>query len=108
MEKLTNNLKGHQKLLRLESLSKTRWYSKETALIKIFGSFGKTNTEVFVALLTFLHRIKTSKTHDPKARFEASSLLENWLKMDVILTAFFFSKFTIVSGICHRIYKQRE
>lgn len=91
-EKLTGDLKGHEKLLRLESLSKTRWYSKETSLIRIFGSFSKPNTDIFLVLLIFLHHIKTNKNHDPKARFEASSLLENWLKMDVILTAFVFLK----------------
>lgn len=58
-EKLTGDLKGPQKLLRLESLSKIRWYSKETSLTKIFGSFCKTNFDIFPVLLTFLHHIKT-------------------------------------------------
>lgn len=91
-EELTNGLKGNQKLLRLESLSKVRWYSKETGLTKIFGSYSKTNTDVFLVLLTFLYHIKTSRDHDSKARFGASSLLENWLKMDIILTTFVFLK----------------
>lgn len=97
-EKATADLKGRKKLIRFEHLGKTRWYSKDKALKKIFGTFKEPSTDIFCCLLKFLHQIKTSKSYDSKTSFEASSLLENWLKMENILTAFVFLKIFEILG----------
>lgn len=97
-EKTTAGLKGRKKLIRFEHLGKTRWYSKEKALTKIFGSFSEPKTEVFHCLLKFLFEIKMSDSFDSKTSFEASALLENWLKMETILTAFVFLQIFEILG----------
>lgn len=109
-EKATNCLKGREKLIRFENLGKTRWYSKEKALSKIFGSFDKPRTEVFQSLLNFLYKIQInkSKSFDSKTSFEASALLQNWTKLETILRLFYFSKFLKFWDLCRSICRLQE
>jgi hAT family C-terminal dimerisation region len=97
-EKVTAELKGHKKLIRLENFGKTRWYSNDRSLRKIFKSYSDIDTDVYVALLKFLNNVKTSESFEPKASFEASALLDNFTKMETILTALTFLKIFDILG----------
>lgn len=91
-EKCAAELKGQKKHIKFQNFGQTRWYSHERSLTKIFGSYSDTATDVYLALLQFLFNVKTSTSFDSKATFEASALLDNWTKMEAILTAFTFLK----------------
>lgn len=97
-DKCTAGLKGRKKLIRFEHLGKTRWYSKDKALSKIFGTFSEPSMDVFLSLLTFLYNVKNGDSFDCKTSFEASALLDNWIKMETILTAFVFLKIFQILG----------
>lgn len=97
-ENVASELKGRKKLIRFQNFGKTRWYSHDRSLKKIFKSFGEPDTDVYLALLKFLYNVKTSKSFDSKATFEASALLDNWTKMETILTAFTFLKIFDIIG----------
>jgi hAT family C-terminal dimerisation region len=104
---LTTRLHGRKKLIRLESLGKTRWFSKEKALLKIFGSFDKPSIEVFQFLLEFLNTIKNSRNFEPKVSLEAGFLLESWTKIETILTAFTFLKIFTIIGPTSKYFQTR-
>lgn len=106
-EKLSDTLKGRKKLIRFENFGKTRWYSDERSLTKIFGSYKEPSTEIFLALLQFLHNIKTSKSYEPQVSFEASALLDNWTKLETIVTAFTFLKVFEVLGPVSRYFQTK-
>lgn len=106
-EKLTAKLHGNKKLVRLESLGKTRWYSKDKALLKIFGSFSKPSTEVYQTLLEFLRTIKNSAKFDPKVSLEAGFLLESWTKIETLLTGFTFLKIFEIIGPTSKYFQTR-
>lgn len=89
-ENVAKELKGHKKLLKFENFGKTRWYSHDRSLRKIFKSYNDTDIDVYVTLIKFLYNVKTGKSFDSKASFEASALLDSWTKMETILTAFTF------------------
>lgn len=61
-------MKGLKKLIRFEHFGKTRWFSNEKSLTKIFGTYTETDIEVYLALLKFLYNIKTGPS------FEASHI----------------------------------
>lgn len=100
-------MKGRKKLIRFENFGKTRWYSNEKSITKIFGSYNETNTDIFLALLEFLYNIKTSKSFDPKVSFEASALLDNWTKLETILAAFTFLKVFEVLGPVSKYFQTK-
>lgn len=97
-EKCTMELKGRKKLIRFENFGKTRWFSNEKSLYKIFGTYAETSFDVYLAMLKFLYNVKTGKSFEAKATFEASALLHNWTKLETILTAFTFLKIFGVLG----------
>lgn len=97
-ENVASELKGHTKLIRFQNFGKTRWYSHDKSLRKIFTSYDELDTDVYLALLKFLYNVKTSKNFDSKTTFEASALLDNWTKMETILTAFTFLKVFDIIG----------
>lgn len=97
-EKSTDRLKGREKLIRFEHLGKTRWYSNDKSLTKIFGSYHEQKTSIFESLLKFLHNVKVGKTFDSKTSYEAAALLGNWTKMENLITAFVFLKIFDILG----------
>lgn len=97
-ENAASNLKGHKKLIRFQNFGQTRWYSHDRSLKKIFGSYDVLDSDVYLALIKFLENVKTSKNFDSKTTFEASALLDNWTKMETILTAFTFLKIFDIIG----------
>ncbi|KAJ6649894.1 Zinc finger MYM-type protein 1 [Pseudolycoriella hygida] len=106
-EKVTKTLAGRKKLIRFENFGKTRWFSNEKSVTKIFGSYQKTNTEVYLAMLQFLHTIKTSKSFEAKVCFEAGALLDNWTKLETILTAFSFLKIFEILGPVSKYFQTK-
>lgn len=97
-EAAAKELKGHKKLIRFQNFGKTRWYSHDRSLRKIFNSFNDIDIDVYIALLKFLYNVKTGKNFDSKTSFEASALLHGWTKMETLLTAFTFLKIFDILG----------
>lgn len=106
-EKLTAKLHGRKKLIRLENLGKIRWYLKEKALTKAFGSFSNPSTEIYKTLLEFLKIIKKSPDYDFAVSLEADFLLDKWTKIDIILTSFTFLKIFEVFGHISKYFRQQ-
>ena len=82
---------GHDKLRRFSKIGETRWWSKDKALSSIFELPVKITTieqSRFITFLTFLQSIIDRRAKfDPKTKFLARSLIDNWMKFDVIFTA---------------------
>ena len=83
-----NQCTGTTKLMKLQKIGDSRWWSKQAALKNILGTFDNPQTEYFCLLLEVLSVIKSSSLFEAKTTFEASVLLEKWTRFDALLTAF--------------------
>lgn len=106
-EKLVDTLKGRKKLIRFENFGKTRWYSYERSISKIFGSYDEPSVDVFLVLLEFLYNVKSSSSFEPKVSFEASALLDNWTKLETIVTVFTFLEVFEILGPVSKYFKTK-
>jgi hypothetical protein len=77
---------GAAKLLKLQKISDTRWWSKEKALIWVFGP----NENLFSSVLSVLSHIASSPIFDGTASTEASGLITSLASFNIIATAHLF------------------
>lgn len=75
---------------KLNMIGNTRWWSKDTALSKIFGHFNKPEDSLYVDLITILEYVISNVQLRSEARFKAHGLLEGFCKYKSILTAQIF------------------
>ena len=66
---------GSAKLSKLQKIGKTRWWSKQAALERIFDTYEKPKPEAFSLLIEVLSRIEGMPNFDSKATFEANVLI---------------------------------
>lgn len=71
-------------------IGETRWSSKDAALTKIFGSFGKPDSGFYVALVNTLFQIHDNPRFKTQARANARAYMESLLKYETVLTAQLF------------------
>uniref|UniRef100_A0A2S2R3L7 Uncharacterized protein n=1 Tax=Sipha flava TaxID=143950 RepID=A0A2S2R3L7_9HEMI len=94
--------KSHNKLKKLNLIGTTRWWSKDKALSSII-QFNKFNVKDsrFILFIYFLLEITSSdSTFDAKTKYTAHTLLQNWSKFEIILTAaIYLDIFTISSPV---------
>jgi len=76
-----------EKNKRICSIGETRWWSKHSALSKVFGNFKRPEPGLFVELLTTLIEIKNDVSITADARYKAIGLIEGLCKYETILTA---------------------
>lgn len=85
---------------RLTQISETRWSSKDAALRKIFGSFAKPDSALYVELVMTLFKIKQDEHFKPAVRAKAHGCTESLLKYETVLTAHgFFRIFSLTSPL---------
>lgn len=93
---------------KLQLIGETRWWAKEEALNKIFGSIKSTDC-LYIELLISLYEIETSEHFSIEIRSKAKNFKESMLKYSTLLTAFMYlriykitsplSKYLQTSGI---------
>uniref|UniRef100_H2ZTC6 DUF4371 domain-containing protein n=1 Tax=Latimeria chalumnae TaxID=7897 RepID=H2ZTC6_LATCH len=88
----TGDTSGAAKFKYLQKIGETWWWSKYKALKHIFGTFKDSIEALYATLVCTLIFLSTSKKFDSKTSSEASSLLENFVKFQIVLTAFIFLK----------------
>lgn len=77
----------------LTSIGKTRWWSKDNALTKIFGWHNcDLNSCVYIDLIMALEEMSFSMEFNSSTRFTAGSLLEKLIKFETVLTGKMYLK----------------
>ncbi len=66
---------------------KTRWWAKDNALRKVFGSFANPDNCLYVDVILSLTAIQEDMTMKTTARIQARGFVEALLKYEIILTA---------------------
>lgn len=84
------NLTSDIKHRRLKLIGETRWWAKEEAIRKIFGTLDNDNNGLYIEVLVSLHDIEISTKYSPDIRTKAKHLKESFLKYTTILTAFLY------------------
>jgi len=97
---------------KLTSIGKTRWWSKDTALTKIFGLYNYSNTKsdyindietneseyvdvdfcVYVELIMALEEMAYSPEFNSSTRFNAKTILEKLITYETVLTGKMYSR----------------
>lgn len=75
----------HQR--RLSLIGETRWWAKDNALRKVFGSFGNPDNCLYVDVILALTAIQEDITIKTTARIQARGFVEALIKYEMILTA---------------------
>ncbi len=86
---------GTAKLMKLNTIGKTRWWAKAGAVQKIFGEFGNeeaANKSLYVDVLTCFSEIVSRPRFNVTARDEARTLVDKLTKFETILTAATFNR----------------
>ena len=86
---------GAAKLLKLNTIGKTRWWAKAGAIQKIFGEFGDAeaaNKSLYVDVLTCFFEFASNPQFNVTARDEARTLMDKMRKFETILTAATFNR----------------
>lgn len=72
---------------RISSIGETRWWSKDSALTKVFGYYNNPEPGLFVELLITLIEIKNNCSITADARYKVIGLIEGLCKYETILSA---------------------
>lgn len=82
---------------RLSTIGETRWWSKDTALRKIFGSSTSVDSALYVNLILTLSTIQSDQHFKPDVRVKAKAYIESLCKYETILTAKIFLRIFEIS-----------
>ncbi|KAJ8375393.1 hypothetical protein SKAU_G00059730 [Synaphobranchus kaupii] len=77
---------------RLAPIGETRWWAKDAALRKVFGSFDKPESALYVDLILTLAKIEEQSNNKPAVRVKAKAYMDALLKHETILTAQLFMR----------------
>lgn len=72
---------------KLGTIGATRWWSKHSALKKVFGSFSNKNEALYVEAISTLQTIINSTNLKPHMRAQAHGFLKSLLEYETVLTA---------------------
>jgi hypothetical protein len=75
---------------KLSTIGETRWWSKDTALKKIFGSFSNFDSALYVTVIITLATIQQNLKFKPEVRVKAIAYLESLCKYETVITAKIF------------------
>ncbi|KAL4135492.1 hypothetical protein QTP88_007098 [Uroleucon formosanum] len=95
---------------RLQSIGETRWWSKEVALIKIFGSTegpSKSNA-LYVDVLMALYDIINDEKSTPDTRVKAETMKNALLNFSTILTAYIYLRIFSITGPLSRYLQSKS
>lgn len=101
---------SNDKLRRLNVIGATRWWSKDKALSSIIKLNERAikNSRFLLFLNFLLEIISNHSTFDSKTKFTARTLLKNWSKFDVIMTAAFIWTFLILVHLFLNFFNLRH
>lgn len=71
-------------------ISEMRWWSKDAALRKMFGSYSKPDCALYIDIIATLTKIQENARCNPVVRMKAKGYTESLLKYETILTAQIF------------------
>lgn len=91
---------GSDKMLRLQKIGQTRWWSKDVALNHVFDPISTPNQDKnrFLTVIKALLAVVNSKDFDSVIKLEAQSIANNLLKFETILTAYVFQSLFALSS----------
>ena len=72
---------------RLGTIDETRWWSKDSALRKVFGSYNNPSGALFMDIINSLTAILSSNKIKAVAKAKVKGFIESLLKFETILTA---------------------
>ena len=75
---------------RLSPIGETRWWAKDVALKKIFGSFGKPDQALYIDVIMTLSEFQSQANLKTAVRVRARGFLEALLRYETVLTAQLF------------------
>ena len=75
---------------RLQVIGETRWWSKDVALSKVFGTFRSSQSAMYVDVLLALAELEESNTSS-KIRAKCRSYKEALLQYETLMTAFIYT-----------------
>ncbi|XP_034051779.1 uncharacterized protein LOC117532559 [Gymnodraco acuticeps] len=91
---------------RLAPIGEIRWWSKDVAVTKVFGSFGKPDNALYVDVLHTLSAIQHGQTINATARVNARGYITLLLRYETILTAQIFLRiFQVTSPVSKYLQK---
>ncbi|CAI6362566.1 unnamed protein product [Macrosiphum euphorbiae] len=99
---------------RLQSIGETRWWSKEVALVKIFGSTEgpcKSNAlyvDVLMALYDIQGDILNDEKSTPDIRVKAETMKNTLLNFSTILTAYIYIRIFSITGPLSRYLQSKS
>lgn len=83
---------------KLQSIGETRWWAKEAALRKIFGSVENPDSGLFIDVIESLQTIANDIRSSPEARVASKNFINELLKYENILLAHIFLKIFSITG----------
>jgi hypothetical protein len=83
---------------RLQTIGETRWSSKQTAVERIFGTFGDPKSSIYVDLIIAFTKVVQGEKFKPDIRAKANNYLDLLLKYETILTAHIFMNVFSITG----------
>lgn len=91
---------GSEKILRLQKIGQTRWWSRDVALNNIFDPLFTPNKEKhrFITVIKALLAVANSEDFDLGTKSEALNIINNLLKFETILTAYVFQSLFVLSS----------
>lgn len=86
-------------------IGETRWWAKEEALRKVFGSADNDQNALYVEVLVSLCDIEDTTKYSPDIRSKAKGLKESLLQYSTLLTAFLYLRiFKITTPLSKYIF----
>lgn len=82
---------------RLSTIGEMRWWAKDVALKRIFGSFGKPDQALYIDILMTLSVFQGQANLKTAVRVRARGFLEALLKYETVLTAQLFLQIFVVT-----------
>lgn len=91
---ILKDLLSESRIKTISVIAQTRWWSKDNALKKIFGTFNDPNEKnsIFLTLLIALYKMSQSDTLNSKIKYNARTLLDHFTKFETIVTANMYLK----------------
>jgi hypothetical protein len=83
---------------RLQTIGETRWSSKQTAVERIFGTFGDPKSSMYIDLIIAFTKVVQGEKFKPDIRAKANNYLDLLLKYETILTAHIFMNVFSITG----------
>lgn len=99
-QNVIKNSVGSEKMLRLQKIGQTRWWSRDVALNNVFDPLFTPTKEKhrFITVIKALLAVANGKDFDLGAKSEALNIINNLLKFETILTAYVFQSLFVLSS----------